>query len=369
MLVGRPWMPRAAPLGADERDRWGLSPWHVGEVDAGDPGERGPESPGGCVALRAPRRGRRRGEGRRRRIDEGIAEAEAALDVLLAVGEVLLGTVRQRESLGARADLCRAVIPLQRCGHGVLSGLKARGTRRRPALRSAFSRHHGAEKTPAGDPGHSTHHVVQVERPVLQRLVHGLHRLDGHLEQMVAMAAEPAEPANVLRRTQRRRPHAIRRQLVAPPTITASRCRAARDMRDVTSLDQGDRTPAGLEHVQEREPGHPGGCHGDCGATTGRSPVRQTRHVTGNGAQCLDRLGIASGGDTDPMLCSPHLDAGGMRRKEGQVVGSGRVLLAFCGQRVLQSGEERGEQGKTGILPSKDTMGEGARQGSDPVAS
>jgi hypothetical protein len=58
-----------------------------------------------------------------------------------------------------------------------------------------------------------------------------------------------------------------------------------------------------------------------------------------------------------------------MRMKDGQVVGSGRVLLAFFGHRFLQSGEERGEQGKTGILPSKDTMGEGARQGSDPVSS
>ena len=369
MLVGRPLMPSAAHLGADERDRWGLSPWHVGAVDAGDPGERGPESTGGCVALRAPRRGRRRGEGRRRRIDEGSADAEAALDVLLAVGEVLRGTVRQRARLGERAALCRAVIPLQRCGHGVLSGLNARVTRRRPALRSTFSRHHGAEKTPAGAPGHLTHHVVQVERHVLQRLWHGLHRLDGHRDQMVSMAEETAEPAHVLRRTQRRRQHAIRRQRLAPPTSTAIRFRAARDRLDVTSLDQGDRTPAGLEHVQEREPGHPGGCHGDCGDTTGRSPVRQTRHVTGKGAQCLDRLGIAIGGDTAPMLCSPHIDAGGRRRKEGQVVGSGRVLLAFCGQRFLQSGEEWGEQGKTGSLPSKDTMGEGARQGSDPVSS
>ena len=61
MLVGRPLMPIEAHLGEDDRDRWGLSPRHVGEVDAGDPVERGPESKGGFVALRAPMRGSRRG--------------------------------------------------------------------------------------------------------------------------------------------------------------------------------------------------------------------------------------------------------------------------------------------------------------------
>ena len=50
------------------------------------------------------------------------------------------------------------------------------------------------------------------------------------------------------------------------------------------------------------------------------------------------------------------------------------VLLAFFshtffGHTFLQSGSERGERGKIGILLSKDTIVEGARQGSDPVSS
>ena len=61
MLVGRPLMPIEAHLGEDDMDRWGLSPRHLGEVDAGDPGERGPEIKGGFVAWRAPMRGSRRG--------------------------------------------------------------------------------------------------------------------------------------------------------------------------------------------------------------------------------------------------------------------------------------------------------------------
>jgi hypothetical protein len=69
------------------------------------------------------------------------------------------------------------------------------------------------------------------------------------------------------------------------------------------------------------------------------------------------------------MLLSAHIDAGGMRMDDGHVLGSGRVLLAFFRHTFLQSGGERREQGKTGILLSKDTMVEGTRQGFDPVSS
>ena len=91
--------------------------------------------------------------------------------------------------------------------------------------------------------------------------------------------------------------------------------------------------------------------------------------VTGKGANLLDRLGIAVRGHTDPMLLSAHIDAGGMRMDDGHVLGRGRVLLTFFRHTFLQSGEERREQGKTGILLSKDTIGEGTRQGSNPVSS
>jgi hypothetical protein len=91
--------------------------------------------------------------------------------------------------------------------------------------------------------------------------------------------------------------------------------------------------------------------------------------VTGKGAKFLHRLGIAICGDTDPMLLSTHIDTCGIRMDNGHVLGSGLVLLAFFGHTFLQSGAEWGEQGKTGILLSKDTIVEGGRQGSDSVSS
>jgi hypothetical protein len=369
MVVGRPWMPLAAHLSEDDMDRWGLSPRHVREVDAGDPGEMGPESTGRFVSLGAPLRGRRRGEGMVCRIDQGVKGAQAARNFLIAGRDLLLGKVREREGLGARAALCRPVIPLQRFGHGVLSGLHARVSRRGAGLRIAFSRHNRAENTPPRHAGHLTAHLVQVEVHLVQRRVHGLHRLERHLEQMLPMAEETAALAPVLRRAKRRRPYPITLERVPPSTIAAIRCGTARDMLDMAGVAPGNRKPAGLADLQEGNPVHAGGCHRHRGDTTGRSPISQTRQVAGKRAQCLHRLGLAIGGHTDPMRLRSHINAGGMPVEHRQVLGSGWVLLAFFGQTFLQTGSEWGEQGKTGLLLSKDTMVEGARQGSDPVSS
>jgi hypothetical protein len=51
-----------------------------------------------------------------------------------------------------------------------------------------------------------------------------------------------------------------------------------------------------------------------------------------------------------------------MRMDDGPVLRGGCVLLAFCGHTFLQSGEERGEQGKTGLRLSKETIVGGERR-------
>jgi hypothetical protein len=161
MRVGRPWMPSEAHLGEDQRDRGSLHPRHLGEVDAGDPGARGPEIQGGCGAVRAPRRGSRRGEGRLLRSDEGIAGGEAALNVLIAGRDVLLRKIRAREGLGEGAHLCGAGIPLQRFGQGILVRLQARVPRLGSGLRIPFPCDHGAANAHPRPTWHSTHHVGQ----------------------------------------------------------------------------------------------------------------------------------------------------------------------------------------------------------------
>jgi hypothetical protein len=91
--------------------------------------------------------------------------------------------------------------------------------------------------------------------------------------------------------------------------------------------------------------------------------------VAGKGAKFLDGLGIAIGGDTDPMLFRPHIDASGMRMDDEHIVGHGLGLLAFFGHRFLQSGAERGEQGETGLLLHKERIGGRATQRGQTVSS
>src|SRR5262249_61237402 len=76
----------------------------------------------------------------------------------------------------------------------------------------------------------------------------------------------------------------------------------------------------------------------------------------------LDRLGIALRGHTDPVLLSSHIDACGMWMEKGHIFECARVLLAFFSHTCLQSGEEWGAEGKTGLRLCKDTRGGGRRR-------
>jgi len=157
-----------------------------------------------------------------------------------------------------------------------------------------------------------------------------------HPDEMVSMAEQTAELTHVLRRTKRRCEQAVTLQPLQPSTIKAIRFRAARDMLDVARIDQGDGESAGLETLKQWNPVHPSGFHGDCGDTTGRSPVSEAMQVTGKGAKFLDRLGIAVGGHTHPMFFSPDINAGSLRMDDGHILRRGVVLLAFFGHTFLQ---------------------------------
>jgi len=192
-----------AHLGEAERDRGSWDPRHWREVDAGDPREMSTASKGGGISLGAPMGGRRWGEGRLLRIDEGITGGEDARNGLSAGRAVLLRKILEGKGVRAREEMCRAIIPLQRFGNGVRTGCDARVPKRGEGMRMAFPSHHRTEQTPPCHPGHITHHVVAVERHVVQGFLHMLDGLDRPLEQRLPMAQKTAEPADVLRRAKR----------------------------------------------------------------------------------------------------------------------------------------------------------------------
>ena len=369
MLVRRPWMHIEAHLGTDEVDRWSLEPRHLREVDAGDPVQMGAESTSRCVALGVPMGGRRWGERGLVGIDLGIQGSEDACDFLIAGRDVLLGKVRECEGWCEREDLCGAVIPLQRFGNGVGTGLNTRVPIRGEGTRGALPSDYRAANAHACHPGKITHAMVQVEMHLLQRLLPRRHMLHGHPDPIVPMAEQTAEVAHVLRRPKRRCQQAIRLQLLEPATSEAIRFRTPRHIVDMARLDEGHLKASGLQNLQEREPVYPGGCHHDGRHPTGRSPVGEPMQVAGKRAKLLDGLGIAIGGDTDPMLFRPHSDASGMRMDDEHSVGHGLGLLAFFGHTFLQSGAERGEEGETGSLLHKDRIGGRAAQRREAVSS
>ena len=329
----------------------------------------GAEITGRFVSVRLPMGGCRWGEGVGVKIDEGRKGAEDTRDFLITGRDVLLGKIIERQGLCEREDLCRPIIPLERFGNGVRTGFDAIVPILRSGPRVALSSDDRAENAQTRHACHITNNVVQVQMHLIQRLVHVLNMFDRHLEQIVAMAEETAELADVLRRTKRRRQQPIAMQPLQPSTIETIRFRTARDILDVACIDEGDRKPAGLKNLKQRNPVHPSGFHGDGSDTTGFQPVGQTMQVTGKGATFLDRLGIAICGHTDPMLLSTHIDAGGMRMDERHILGKGRGFLAFFGHTFLQSGAEREEQGQTGSLGHKDTMGGDAAQRGETVSS
>ena len=270
MFVCRPCMPIEAHLSEDDMDRGGLYPRHVREVDTGDPVQMGTEIKGWFVPLGLPMGGRRWGEGVSFKIDQGIQGAEDALNVLITGRDVLMRTIIQREGLGEREDLFRPVISLQRFGHGVRTGCDARVPILRSGMRVALSSDDRAENAHPRHACHITHHVVQVEMHLIQRLLHVLNMLDRHLEEILPMAEETAEPANVLRRAKRGGQQPIAMQLLQPPTIAAIRFGASRDILDVAGIDESDLKASGLEDLKQWNPVHPGGFHHDGGHPTSR---------------------------------------------------------------------------------------------------
>ena len=132
--------------------------------------------------------------------NQGRKGAEDTFDFLLAGRNVLLGTLRECKGLGERADRLRSLLPLERFAHDVRTGCDAIVSIRCEGPRVALASNARAEHAEACHAWHLTYHMVQVQIHVVPRLVQVLNMFDRPLAQMVAMAQETAELADVLRR-------------------------------------------------------------------------------------------------------------------------------------------------------------------------
>ena len=61
----------------------------------------------------------------------------------------------------------------------------------------------------------------------------------------------------------------------------------------MAGVDQTDLDPGGFQDLEERNPIHAGGFHGDGQHATALEPVPQSEQVFGEGGEDPDRFGVA----------------------------------------------------------------------------
>jgi hypothetical protein len=97
---------------------------------------------------------------------------------------------------------------------------------------------------------------------------------------------------------------------------------ATRDMLEAPTVDQVDFEAARFEQIEDRNPVHPRGFHGDRVDATGHQPIRQGLQIDGEDAKDPHTLcvGGALGWDTRPNFAGADVQAGGVGMHDLQVL-------------------------------------------------
>ena len=240
MVVRRPLTPIEAHFGEDGVDRQGVEARHLGQIHAGDPDRGARRSHAGSCLCGLSMGCRRWREGLGITINQGRQGAEDACDFLIAGRQVLLGTIRECQGWGKRADMFRSLIALQRFDNGVQTGGDARvsGRALRSAGRALQQRSHGAcagrsRLSRHGSRGAGADACGPAPCACAAYVCpsSGSDGRDGGGD--CGAGRGPQEDETTA-------PTPIPRQLLEPATITAIRCRTPRDIFDMAGIDERD---------------------------------------------------------------------------------------------------------------------------------
>jgi len=137
--------------------------------------------------------------------------------------------------------------------------------------------------------------VGQLEIHLLQRLLHVLNLTGAALDQVVAMARQGAQGADVFGGTKGCLKQAVGVQLLNPLAVQDIRL-ATRHLLEVPRVDQVDTKAFGLEQVIDGNPIHAGGFHRYGVYATGGEPIDQRVQVARKGGKDAHaRVGAAFG--------------------------------------------------------------------------
>ena len=259
--------------------------------------ERGADVDVGFVPMAAgdPRawEGCRWGRGR------GGQGLERRVDGRIAAPELLLTHVKEFKILLQDKEVFGAVVASQ--GGGDLG-------QRRLAVRVAVAGDEVAEDLQPGDADDVADDAPELEVHLDQRLLHPPHVGAGGLDEDLAVAQVGAEGEHGAGGAEAPAQQADAVQLAQPLTILDVAL-AAGHVFDVAGVDKQDLQAPGFQDVEERDPLHAGGFHGDARHAAGDEPVGEALEVRGKRPEGLNEGGVPIGRDGHKVLRGPAVDA------------------------------------------------------------
>jgi hypothetical protein len=149
--------------------------------------------------------------------------------------------------------------------------------------------------------------------PLLQGFLHGLHMLAGVGEEPLALSQVGAQHTHLIVWTQGACQQAIGMEPLEPLAVAGIPCGPAGGPLCLAGIDQERLEPTGLQHCNEGNPIDARRFHGHRRDVAGQQPGRKRLESEGTRPKAADRLGIAVGGHSPPMLGRRQIDGGGVR--------------------------------------------------------
>ena len=287
---------------------------------------------GRLIGLRLRATGRRQ---RRRRGRAGRLQAlQHSRDALVAGGHLGLVDLIQLQRLGQGEDVLLPVVADQRRAQGRERGLAAPVAQGGQAVRIALAGDNGPDDAQPRLAGDVSHHVLELQVHLDQRLLHVLDVGGGGFQEALALAQIRAQGGDLALRVEAGPQKPVLMQTLQPLGVAHVRL-AARHLLDLTGIDHHHREAALGEDLVERDPVDPGRLQGHGGDPALLKPVGEALQVAREGAEGTHRFGIAAGRDGRHMHPGADVNGGRVGVDWGEIPPQAGRRLARHGRLLL----------------------------------
>ncbi|MBM3226800.1 MAG: hypothetical protein FJZ47_23800 [Candidatus Tectomicrobia bacterium] len=180
------------------------------------------------------------------------------LDLLIALGDLLVVEGIQRDRLASGKQVFGAPGALQRLGDVVLRVVAVRVAQLRQRHRIAFASDDGFEDGHAGHPRDLTDDLGELEIHLFSGLVQMLNMVGGVGAQHLAVAQVPAEHAHLIVRTEGPGEQPVSVQALEPFTVEPIGLRSTGGALGLAGIDEEHLHAPGLSQFKQGNPVDPG---------------------------------------------------------------------------------------------------------------